>query len=73
METPKIHVSMRRMLFLSLAWVVLVCNALAQQTTVGQISITVDSMLNAQRKVTAHMKMDGYDGAIGIKLRGNSS
>ena len=61
------------MLFLSLAWVVLVCNALAQQTTVGQISITVDSMLNAQRKVTAHMKMDGYDGAIGIKLRGNSS
>ena len=45
----------------------------ATQTTVGQISITVDSLVNAQRKVIAHMKMDGYDGAIGIKLRGNSS
>ena len=37
------------------------------------ITITTDSTLNAQRKVTAHMQADGYDGPIGIKLRGNSS
>ena len=43
------------------------------QKTVRQVVITVDSMLNAQQKVTAHMKTDDYDGAIGIKLRGNSS
>ena len=45
----------------------------AQQTVVGQISITAETPLNAQRKVTAHMTMDDYDGPIGIKLRGNSS
>ena len=44
-----------------------------QQTVVGQISITAETPLNAQRKVTAHMTMDDYDGPIGIKLRGNSS
>ena len=49
------------------------CTATAQQETVGQISITVDSTLNPQRKVTAHMKTKDYDGPIGIKLRGNSS
>ena len=37
------------------------------------IYITTETPLNAQEKVTAHMKTDGYDGAIGIKLRGNSS
>ena len=65
--------SMKKKVFLCIALAVAVGTASAQQTTVGQISIMVDSMLNAQRKVTAHMKMDGYDGAIGIKLRGNSS
>lgn len=37
------------------------------------ITITTDTALNAREKVTAHMKTDGYDGPIGIKLRGNSS
>ncbi len=37
------------------------------------ISITTDTPPNAQKKVTARMKMEGYDGYIGIKLRGNSS
>lgn len=43
------------------------------QSNLPVITITTDSPLNAQEKVTAHMKMEGYDGAIGIKLRGNSS
>ncbi len=38
-----------------------------------QIIITADTVLNARQKVTAHMKTVGYDGPIGIKLRGNSS
>ena len=38
-----------------------------------QIIITADTALNARQKVTAHMKTVGYDGPIGIKLRGNSS
>ena len=37
------------------------------------IAITTSSPLNAQKKVPAHMKTEGYDGPIGIKLRGNSS
>ena len=37
------------------------------------IYITTETALNAQKKVTAHMKCEGYDGPIGIKLRGNSS
>lgn len=37
------------------------------------IYITTETALNAQKKVTAHMKCEGYDGSIGIKLRGNSS
>lgn len=44
-----------------------------ESNAVGQISITTDSMLTPQRKVTAHMAAPGYDGCIGIKLRGNSS
>lgn len=43
------------------------------QSNLPVITITTDSPLNAQEKVTAHMKMEGYDGSIGIKLRGNSS
>ena len=37
------------------------------------IAITTSTPINAQEKVAAHMKMEGYDGPIGIKLRGNSS
>ena len=37
------------------------------------IAITTSTALNAREKVEAHMKTDGYDGGIGIKLRGNSS
>ena len=44
-----------------------------EQDAVGQISITVDERLNPQHKVPGHMTADGYDGSIGIKLRGNSS
>ena len=43
------------------------------QNGLHSIAITTSTPLNAQKKVMAHMKMDGYDGAIGIKLRGNSS
>ena len=64
---------MKQYLFLCIALAATVCKASAQQKAVEQICITVDSILNAQRKVTAHITMDGYDGPIGIKLRGNSS
>ena len=37
------------------------------------IAITTNTALNAREKVEAHMKTVGYDGSIGIKLRGNSS
>ena len=37
------------------------------------IYITTETAMNAQKKVTAHMKCKDYDGPIGIKLRGNSS
>lgn len=37
------------------------------------ISITTQTPLNAREKVGAMMKTVGYEGAIGIKLRGNSS
>ena len=37
------------------------------------VYITTETALHAQKKVTAHMKCEGYDGPIGIKLRGNSS
>ena len=37
------------------------------------VYITTETALNAQKKVTAHMKCEGYDGPISIKLRGNSS
>ena len=44
-----------------------------EKATVGQISIKTDEVLNADKKVTAYMEADGYEGPIGIKLRGNSS
>ena len=37
------------------------------------ITITTQTPLNAREKVGAMMKTAGYEGAIGIKLRGNSS
>ena len=43
------------------------------QNDLPTIAITTSTQLNAQRKVEAHMTTEGYDGAIGIKLRGNSS
>ena len=43
------------------------------QKALPVIAITTSTQLNAQQKVTAHMKTKGYDGPIGIKLRGNSS
>ena len=43
------------------------------QDSLPTISITTYNNLNAWKKVAAHMKTDGYDGPIGIKLRGNSS
>ena len=52
---------------------ILAIPVVARQKKVGQISITVDSTLQARRKVTGHMRVKGYDGPIGIKLRGNSS
>ena len=43
------------------------------QSNLPIITITTDTALNAQTKVTARMQMEDYDGPIGIKLRGNSS
>lgn len=47
--------------------------SMAQQKSMEQISIKVATELNAREKVAARMTTDGYDGPIGIKLRGNSS
>ena len=44
-----------------------------KQQNLPLIAITTNSPLNAQQKVMAYMKTDGYDGHIAIKLRGNSS
>ena len=43
------------------------------QKSLPTISITTSKPLNLRQKVDAHMKTIGYDGPIGIKLRGNSS
>ena len=59
--------------FLLLAFFVVTLNACAQSPKLPVITITANTELNATKKVTAHMKTDGYDGNIGIKLRGNSS
>ena len=45
----------------------------ACEATMPVITITTDTTLNAREKVEAHMKTEGFDGPIGIKLRGNSS
>ena len=49
------------------------CHVKAQKNGLPLITIKAETELNATKKVTAHMQMEGYDGAIGIKLRGNSS
>jgi len=49
------------------------CHVNAQQSGLPVITIKAETEVNATKKVTAYMKTDGYDGAIGIKLRGNSS
>ena len=47
--------------------------SLHAENSLPMIVITTSEQLNSQEKVTAHMKTDGFDGSIGIKLRGNSS
>ena len=49
------------------------CQVSAQTSGLPVITIKAETELNAQKKVTAYMEMDGYEGDIGIKLRGNSS
>ena len=44
--------------------------ATAAAADLPQVKITADSTLSARQKVTGHMTADGYDGPIGIKLRG---
>ena len=60
-------------LFLSVLCISLTFLCTTKANNLHLITITADSALNAQRKVTAHMKAEDYDGPIGIKLRGNSS
>ena len=43
------------------------------QDSLPMITIITTAPINAQKKATAHMTTEGYDGPIGIKLRGNSS
>ena len=43
------------------------------KSNLSVVYITTETALNARKKVTAHMKCEGFDGPIGIKLRGNSS
>ena len=43
------------------------------KSNLSVVYITTETALNARKKVTARMKCEGFDGPIGIKLRGNSS
>jgi spore coat protein CotH len=64
----------KELLFAVIAVMTSTCKGLAEpQDNLPMISITTTTPLNAQEKVAAHMKTEGYDGPIGIKLRGNSS
>ena len=67
------HARYMKWLILSLTLLMMVTVCTYSQNRLHTIAITTSTPLNAQKKVTAQMKMDGYDGAIGIKLRGNSS
>ena len=65
---------MRRFIYqLLIPFLMLTAMSVQAQNSLPTIAITTSTPLNAQKKVTAHMKMEGYDGKIGIKLRGNSS
>lgn len=60
-------------LLLSLFYMVVFSLDIHAQNDLPTIAISTSSPLNAQKKVAAHMKTEGYNGPIGIKLRGNSS
>ena len=53
--------------------VVMVAVCAHGQNGLVMISIETSGALSAEKKVAGRMRMDGYDGGIGIKLRGNSS
>ena len=63
---------MKKGLFI-VAVALLVSAATAWADGLPAIAITTTTPLNPQQKVEALMKTDGYDGPIGIKVRGNSS
>ena len=75
------HSVKRQRLLSTLCFTVVVLSIQAQTTTsdhgtghnLPSIVITTSTPLNAQKKVAAHMKTEGFDSQIGIKLRGNSS
>ncbi len=46
---------------------------ISAQQSLPTLAITTQTPLNAQEKVPARLTTKGYDGPIGIKLRGNSS
>lgn len=71
MKTIQQTKALRPLYFVLAALLLLPAETFAKKLPV--ITITTETALNAQKKVTAHMKTDGYDGPIGIKLRGNSS
>ena len=66
---------MKKKIFLLLfvAYALLFTLSANAQKSLPTISITTSTPLNPRQKVEAHMKTIGYDGPIGIKLRGNSS
>ena len=66
---------MNKMFYRFLLQVVVVMVAVCAhgQNGLVMISIETSGALSAEKKVAGRMRMDGYDGGIGIKLRGNSS
>ena len=74
---------MKRFLSLLAVAVLTLTDGMAAQDKLPHIEITTTTPLEtgmgffpgagAQQKVSAHLKTEGYDGPIGIKIRGNSS
>ena len=74
---------MKRLFCLLAVAVLALTDGMAAQDKLPRIDITTTTPLEtgmgffpgagAQQKVPAHMKTEGYDGPIGIKIRGNSS
>ena len=60
-------------LLLLLGYVAVLTTGIHAQEGLPTLVITTSGPLNAQEKVDAHLTTKGYDGPIGIKLRGNSS